>query len=101
MNRGETQSEAARRRISEGKRLGREGRLREDQVALRALGQTNKFDFAERMDTTPRTAKIRLDRLVDAGLAYEWIERGHRAPTYAVTIPPGVKQIVSRRRRKP
>jgi|GEM_PF-6451260 len=75
--------------------------LDEDARALRLIGQTTVWDFAERMGCTEKTARKRLGRLVEAKLANRWRgPRGSRGHVYAIAVQPGaeVKQANKLRR---
>ncbi len=100
MRKGQKQTDEAKRRMSETKRIPPEQRIQEDRERLRLLGQTDRFVWAEKFGCSEKTANQRLGRLVEAGYAERYRQRGASAYTYTITIPPGA-QIVSRRRRKP
>ena len=89
------QREQARRRRSLAK-TDPEALLQEDAETLRLVGPMNKITFAERVGCSERIAHLRLSRLVEAGYADRWKERGASAHTYTAVIPAGAK-LVSRK----
>lgn len=79
---GFKQTDEAKRRISAEKRLPMEQRVERDLELLAALGRTWSWEFAEHMGCSEQTAKNRLRRLFERGLADRHKERGRIGWTY-------------------
>lgn len=100
MRKGQKQSDAARKRMSETKSVPVEQRISEDHERLRLLGQTDKFKWAEKFGVSENVAANRLNALVDAGYAERFRPRGATAFTYAITIPAGATLVARKSPRK-
>jgi hypothetical protein len=87
-------SKAAKRRAMTGKRLTKWSTAKDVEL-LRLMGVVMITEFAERTDCDNRTARRRLDRLIEEGLATRFMPRGWRAYRYTATIPPGATEVDS------
>jgi Fic family protein len=101
VRKGQRQTDEAKRRMSETKLVPLEERIESDREALRLLGQTDRYLWSEKFGCSEATATLRLSRLVEAGYASKFRQRGANAYTYVATVAPGDIQIVNRRRRRP
>jgi hypothetical protein len=96
MRKGQKQSDEARARMSETKRVPLGQRIEEDRERLRLLAQTDKFLWGEKFGCSDKVAAKRLNRLVEAGYAQRFRPRGATAFTYTIAIPAGA-QVISRK----
>jgi|HubBroStandDraft_6_1064221.scaffolds.fasta_scaffold05284_3 hypothetical protein len=79
---GYRQTDEAKRRMSAEKRLPMEARIARDLEMLDALGRTWSWEFAEYAGVSEQTAKNRLRRLFEWGMADRHKERGRIGWTY-------------------
>jgi predicted transcriptional regulator len=86
---GEITPDAVRSKQSIETALPMAEKIERDAELLRALGQTKTFEFAEISGVAEATAKNRLRRLHEHGLATRFRERGSVAWTYVTVIRPG------------
>jgi len=86
---GETTPDNVRAKQSAELGLTLDERIARDDEMLRALGQTKVWEFSEHMQVSEATAKNRLRRLYEAGLADRYRQQGAVAWTYTTTIRPG------------
>jgi hypothetical protein len=90
MVKGSHISDAHRQAVKEAqeRRWGSADRTEQDVAMLDALGQTQTWEFAGHMGYSEATAKNRLRRLFERGLADRHKERGSVAWTYtSKTLP--------------
>jgi hypothetical protein len=93
MRKGSHHTDAAKAAIGRANSVSRPRRpINEDVKALRLVGRVTVWKFAERTGCTERSARIRLDRLVEHRLASRFTgPRGFRGYLYAVSVSGDVK----------
>jgi DNA-binding Lrp family transcriptional regulator len=75
--------------------------IEEDVEALRLVGQTTAWTFAERVGCSEQVARKRLNRLVRDGYAERFTgPRGTRGFLYVMTVPAGMTVEAFRMSRK-
>jgi DNA-directed RNA polymerase specialized sigma24 family protein len=81
-HRGRKRTEESKRRQSAEMKLTTGEKLTRDLEMLAALGQTKSWEYAEHMGISEQTAKNRLRRLFERGMADRHRKRGEVGWTY-------------------
>jgi Fic family protein len=97
MRKGQKHTQAAKDGIGRGNWEAKRRTPEDD--ARRIEGQTTAKEFAVKEGVTLHTARNRLNRILDAGLAERFAPRGMRGFIYVAIVRPG-DITVKRRRQK-
>src|SRR5947208_1297746 len=102
VRKGQRHKQSSREAISRAQRERWKRTVEDDALALKLIGQCEKWEFAERMECSIEVAERRLKKLIEGGYAERFRVKGRSGFVYVATLSAGdgLRGATRRRRRE-